>query len=214
MKLDFQLETRRIVKSAWETVLDLPKKRRMERAERQRTGRAPYPQGLSQIRPLLDELQEVTDSRVARDTTQHRPTRGFASGSGKYSNNDCSLGANPDRKRIGKVNKRTAEKRSYAEMLGRTTAALEPAQRPLKQRAIAEAWETTENSANSGLSDPRVKDDVSNDPSDLRSNAVSETLEDIDSLPARQIRTTVMVQMSAMTIVLNVVRTSLRTPVG
>lgn len=180
VQLDFQLETRTALDSARETVLDLLNKRRMERAEEQRTGRAPYPQVLSKIRPLLDEFQELMDSGVAGDTTRERPTGIFASGSGTHGNKDCS--ANPAEERFTKVNEKIAQKRSFAEILGGTEAAKEIAQRPFKRRAMAEASEGTEDDADSGLSGSRTEDDASSDASDLPSDTVSETSEDIDSL--------------------------------
>jgi len=180
VQLDFHLETRRTLDCARETVLDLLKKRRMERAEEQRTGRAPYPQVLSKIRPLLDEFQELMDSGVAGDTTRRRPTGIFASGSGMHRNKDCS--AIPDGERMTKVNEKIAQKRSFAEILGGTEAAKEIAQRPFKRRAMAEASEGTEDDANSGLSGSGTEDDASNDASDTPSDTVSESSEDIDSL--------------------------------
>jgi len=181
VQLDFQVETRRTLENARETVLDLLKKRRMERVEEQRTGRAPYPQVLSKIRPLLDGFQEVMDSGVARDTPRRRPTGSFPSGSSTHNSEDCSLGAKPVEERITKVNEKIAQKRSLAEILGGTEAAHETAQRPLKRRAIAEVSRATNNVANSGLSRPRIKEDATSDASDLPSDTINETSEDIDS---------------------------------
>lgn len=180
VQLDFQLETGRTLENARETVTDLLKKRRMEREEEKRTGRAPYPQVLSKIRPLLDEFQEIMDSGVAGDTTGRRPTGGFASRSGTHSNKDCSV--SPVETGIAKVNESTAQKRSLAKILGGTEAAREITQRPFKRRVMAEASEGIEDDANSGLSGPLTEDNASSDSSDLPSATVSETSEDIDSL--------------------------------
>lgn len=180
VQLDFQLETRRTLENARQTVLDLLKKRRMERAEEQRTGRAPYPQVLSKIRPLLDEFQKIMDGGITGNTTGRRPTGGFALRSGTHVNKDHS--ANPVEISTAKVNKNTARKRSFAKILDGTEAAKEITQRPFKRRVMAEASKGIEDDANSGFPGSRTEDDASSDLSDLPSANVSETSEEIGSL--------------------------------